>query len=30
MTEIETTELLKRYSEARVSAIELRRALGRI
>jgi hypothetical protein len=30
MTEVETTELLRRYSEARISAIELRRALGGI
>lgn len=30
MTEPETTELLKRYSEARVSAVELRRAFGGI
>jgi hypothetical protein len=28
MTEVETTALLKRYSEGRISAIELRRALG--
>ena len=28
MTEAETTDLLKRYSEARMSAVELRRALG--
>ena len=30
MTETERAELLKRYSEARISAIELRRALGGI
>ncbi len=30
MTEVETTELLKRYSEAKISALELRRALGGI
>ena len=30
MTEIETAELLKRYSEARISAVELRRTLGGI
>src|SRR6266404_5274812 len=29
MAEVETVELLKRYSEARISAVELRRALGR-
>ncbi len=29
-TELETTDLLRRYSEARISAIELRRALGGI
>jgi hypothetical protein len=28
MTEAEITDLLKRYSEARMSAVELRRALG--
>jgi hypothetical protein len=28
MTEGERTALLKRYSEARISAVELRRALG--
>lgn len=30
MTEAETTNLLRRYSEARLSAVELRRALGGI
>ena len=30
MTEDETKELLKRYSQARISATALRRALGRI
>ena len=28
MTEAETADLLRRYSEARMSAVELRRALG--
>jgi hypothetical protein len=28
MTEVEKTELLKRYSQARISVVELRRALG--
>jgi len=28
MTEAETTKLLKRYSEAKISVVELRRALG--
>jgi hypothetical protein len=30
MTEPEATDLLKRYSEAHISAVELRRALGGI
>lgn len=30
MTESEATDLLKRYSDARISAVELRRALGGI
>ncbi len=30
MTEADRTELLKRYSEARISLVELRRALGRV
>ncbi len=30
MNEVETVELLERYSQARISAIELRRALGGI
>jgi len=29
MADVETAELLKRYSEARISAVELRRALGK-
>jgi ABC-type ATPase involved in cell division len=29
MTEVDITELLERYSEARISLVELRRALGR-
>ena len=28
MTEVETRDLLRRYSEGRISAIELRRTLG--
>jgi hypothetical protein len=30
MNEVERTDLLRRYSERRISAIELRRALGGI
>jgi len=30
MNEVERTDLLRRYSEGRISAIELRRALGGI